>query len=85
MEAVNNLKKSLYQLLFTTMKDFIQPGQTHQINEASLQKQKINSILIWLFLILTLGVQDTDVFVGVSFLNNNNKKIPEQSNVMKKS
>lgn len=67
------------------MKDFIQPGQMQQISEASLQKQKINSILIWLFLILTLGVQDTDVFVGVSFLNNNNKKISEQSNVMKQS
>lgn len=40
------INNSLYQLLFTTMKDFKQPGQTQQTHEVSQQKPQINSILI---------------------------------------
>lgn len=77
--------QSLYQLIFITKKDFIQPGQTQQISEAYLQKPKIKRISTQLFLTLTLDTQDINVFVGVTFINNNNKKPSELSNVGKQS
>lgn len=74
MEAlINNNNNSLYQLLCTRVKDFIQAEQTQQISEASLQKPKINSISTRLYLILTLDVEAINVFAGVSFINS--KKI----------